>query len=74
MLKNDDERQKAVGWLSEQGRQQRGQEVIDLYWSLLNSAEFRWNHQLDVELATMRLGGCNNIVVYSSSFIEWAAW
>ena len=41
---NDDERQKAVGWLSEQGRQQRGQEVIDLYWSLLNSAEFRWNH------------------------------
>jgi hypothetical protein len=33
-----------VSGLSGQNREQRGEEVIDLYWSLLNCAEFRWNH------------------------------
>ena len=41
---NAEEKRKAASWLNEQGRDQRGEEVIDLYWSLINSAEFRWNH------------------------------
>lgn len=41
---NDEERKQAVSGLSGQNREQRGEEVIDLYWSLLNCAEFRWNH------------------------------
>ena len=41
---NEEERNQAVSWINQQGRDQRSEEVIDLYWSLLNSAEFRWNH------------------------------
>jgi len=41
---NAEELDKAVNGLNETALDQRGEEVIDLYWSLMNSAEFRWNH------------------------------
>ena len=41
---NVEEMQKAESLLNEQPLDRRGEEVIDLYWSLMNSAEFRWNH------------------------------
>jgi hypothetical protein len=41
---NVEEKQKALSLLGEQPLDRRDEEVIDLYWSLMNSAEFRWNH------------------------------
>lgn len=41
---NVEEKQKALSLLGEQPLDRRDDEVIDLYWSLMNSAEFRWNH------------------------------
>ena len=41
---NVEEMQKAKSLLNKQPLDRRGEEVIDLYWSLMNSAEFRWNH------------------------------
>ena len=38
------EKQKFVKVAEAKQGQQRTEEVVDLYWSLLNSAEFRWNH------------------------------
>jgi hypothetical protein len=41
---DEEERNKAVSAIGDKLGPQRTEEVIDLYWSLLNSAEFRWNH------------------------------
>ena len=39
-----EEKQRFVKGMDEKRGDERNQYVIDLYWSLLNSAEFRWNH------------------------------
>ncbi len=39
-----EEKERFVKRIEEKPGNQRDQEVIDLYWLLLNSAEFRWNH------------------------------
>jgi hypothetical protein len=41
---NEEEKTKAVNAIGTKTGSRRSEEIIDLYWSLLNSAEFRWNH------------------------------
>lgn len=38
------EKERFVNRIEALESQERAQEVVDLYWLLLNSAEFRWNH------------------------------
>ena len=40
----EEERSHFMKILNGKNRNQRNRELIDLYWSLINSAEFRWNH------------------------------
>lgn len=41
---NQEEKIHAIKAIADKRGSRRTQEIIDLYWSLLNSAEFRWNH------------------------------
>lgn len=41
---DEEEKNKAVSAIGDKQGPQRTEEIVDLYWSLLNSAEFRWNH------------------------------
>lgn len=41
---NSEEKSRFVKQIDDEQGDQRQQAVVDLYWLLLNSAEFRWNH------------------------------
>ncbi len=40
----DEEKLTMVKTIESTSGNERGKEVVDLYWTLINSAEFRWNH------------------------------
>ncbi|MEL7495982.1 MAG: DUF1553 domain-containing protein [Planctomycetota bacterium] len=41
---NQDEKERFIAVVEDKFGNDRKREVLDIYWSLINSAEFRWNH------------------------------